>query len=144
MATFTPIRKLILGSLLLIGGAAQAQYNWDFGVSFGASNYLGDIGGGMLTRRDFVADMKVQETRPTVGVFARYKLGPMFSLKNNFTWARVAGDDKLTTNPARNARNLNFRNDILELASVVQYNFYQINDLGRSIHHQDNFTAYIG
>lgn len=144
MAVFTTLRKSLIVLGLITGFTANAQYNWDIGFSLGASNYLGDIGGNVLTRRDFVADMKLVQTKPSAGVFARYKLNPWLSLKGNLSWARLAGDDKLTTNPARNARNLNFRNDVIELAGVCQFNFYDVNDLGRSFRYQDNFCAYIG
>lgn len=144
MALFTPLKKSLLVLGLITGFTASAQFNFDIGFSVGASNYLGDIGGNIMTRRDFVADMKLVQTKPTVGMFARYKLGPWFSVKSTLAWARIAGDDKLTANPARNARNLNFRNDIIELAGILQFNFYEVNDLGRSFRYQDNFVAYFG
>lgn len=144
MALSTPIRKALLVAGLFIGVTANAQYNWDFGFSVGASNYLGDIGGDIYTRRDFVADMKMQETHMSAGMFVRYRFNSMLYLKNTLSWARVSGDDKLTSNPARNARNLNFRNDIFEFSSVAQFAFYDVNDLGRSFRHKDKFRVYIG
>jgi len=140
----TTLRKSLVIAGVLIASAANAQYNWDAGFSVGAANYLGDIGGGMLTRRDFVADMKIAETKPAVAGFVRYKFGSVLSIKANLTWLRISGDDKLSTNPARNARNLNFRNDVFELASEAQFCFYDIYDLGRSFRHRDNFRAFIG
>ena len=41
---------------------ATAQYNWEYGIMFGGANYLGDIGGQELTRRDFVWDMHLNKT----------------------------------------------------------------------------------
>lgn len=141
---FTTLRKTLVIACVLIASAASAQYNWDIGFSVGAANYLGDMGGGMLTRRDFVADMKIAETRPAVGGFVRYKVNRYLSVKTNLTWIRISGDDKLSSNPARNARNLNFRNDVVELASQAQFCFYDIYDLGRSFRHRDNFRAFVG
>jgi hypothetical protein len=141
---FTPLKKAFLVTALFIGSMANAQYYWDAGFSVGAANYLGDMGGNVLSRRDFVSDMKMSETHMSVGGFFRYKLNPWFSLKTNLAWSRISGDDKLSSNPGRNGRNLNFRNDVIELATQVQFTFYQIHNLGRSYRHQDNFKAYIG
>lgn len=140
----TTLRKSLVIAGVLIVSAASAQYNWDAGFSVGAGNYLGDMGGDVLTRRDFVADMKITETKPSLAGFIRYKFGPVLSVKTSLSWIRISGDDKLSSNPARNARNLNFRNDVFELASQAQFCFYDIYDLGRSFRHRDNFRAFVG
>ena len=144
MHTPTSLRKALFAAGILLSCAASAQFNHDIGFSVGASNYLGDMGGNMLTRRDFVADMKMQETRMTASGFYRYKFNPYFQVKGNLSWVRISGDDKLSANPARNARNLNFRNDVFELTAQAQFIAYSINDLGRSFRHQDNFRLYFG
>lgn len=144
MQTPTFLRKSLVVAGLLIAGAANAQYNMDAGFSVGAANYLGDIGGGIYTRRDFVADMKLSQTRLTSAGFFRYRFDKHFAVKGTLAWSRISGDDKLSENPARNARNLNFRNDVFELNAQVQYIFYEVYGLGRSFRHEDNFRMYIG
>ena len=57
-------------SLILLLGSSQ--YNFDYGIKLGATNYLGDIGGQEKTRRDFIMDMKLSQTRWVVGGYARY------------------------------------------------------------------------
>lgn len=141
---FTPIKKAIASCAILFSPTLSAQYFWDAGFSTGAANYLGDMGGNVLSRRDFISDLKLSETHMTMVGFVRYKLNPWFSIKSNLTWARISGDDKLSSNPGRNGRNLSFRNDVVELAAQVQFTFYQINNLGRSYRHQDQFKAYLG
>ncbi len=135
---------LFAAALLACPALVNAQYYWDAGFSIGAANYLGDMGGNALTRRDFVSDMKLSETRTSAGAFVRYKINPSFSVKANVSWARISGDDKLSSNPARNARNLSFRNDLVEATAMGQFFFYEINDLGRTHRHKDNFRAYVG
>jgi len=103
----------------------------------GASNYLGEMGGKEDTRRDFVADLKFSQTRFTCGGFARYKLNPTLSLKGNLQYGRISGDDKLSSNPGRNGRNLSFRNDIFELSLTSEFTFYYENDIGRSWYRTD-------
>lgn len=122
---------------------ASAQWLWDYGLNLGVSNYLGDIGGKEKTRRDFVADMKLAKTRWNVGAFARYKWKPKVSLKLALDYLRLEGDDKLSTNPARHYRNLNFRNDMFDLAFTGEYFFYENNDLGHTYRYKNGFRAYI-
>lgn len=146
MRKSTPkLKGLLLATLLVAGtGVLKAQYFWDIGISAGASNYLGDIGGNQLTRRDFVADMKLQKTNIALGGFARYKISKLFSAQGNFSWLRIAGDDKLSSNPARNTRNLNFRNDLFEATAQLQFFFYEVHDLGHTYRNKDEFRAFIG
>ena len=121
---------------------SKAQWLWDYGMSVGVSNYLGDIGGKEKTRRDFVADMKFAKTRWNVGGFARYKVHQKVSVKLALDYLRIEGDDKLSTNPGRNGRNLNFRNDMFDLAVTGQVFFYEDNDLGNTYRFKNGFRAY--
>jgi len=128
--------------LLFISTITKAQWLWDYGFAVGASNYLGDIGGKEKTRRDFISDLKFAKTRWNVGGFARYKVHKKLSVKLALDYLRIEGDDKLSTNPARNARNLNFRNDMLDLALTGQVFFYEDNDLGNTYRYKNGFRAY--
>lgn len=139
------MRKLLLFALLTAGPMLlHAQYYWDYGGGIGAANYLGDIGGKELTRRDFVPDMKLQETRLTATAFARYKIAQMFSLKGSLTYSNIRGDDALSTNPPRHYRNLSFSNNMWEMNAMCQWFYYEVNDLGHTYRYKDNFRAYIG
>ena len=133
---------IILFFILLIGTVSKAQWLWDYGVAVGVSNYLGDIGGKEKTRRDFVADMKMAKTRWNIGGFARYKVHQKVSVKAALDYLRIEGDDKLSSNPARNARNLNFRNDMFDLAVTGEVFFYEDNDLGNTYKYRNGFRAY--
>ncbi|MBI3520291.1 MAG: outer membrane beta-barrel protein [Bacteroidetes bacterium] len=128
--------------ILCLTLTSKAQWLWDYGVSVGVSNYLGDIGGKEKTRRDFVADMKMAKTRWNVGGFARYKVHQKLSVKLALDYLRIEGDDKLSSNPARNARNLNFRNDMFDLELTGQVFFYEDNDLGNTYRFKNGFRAY--
>lgn len=132
----------ILIFVLFLTMASKAQWLWDYGFSVGVSNYLGDIGGKEKTRRDFVADMKMAKTRWNFGGFARYKLNQKISVKLALDYLRIEGDDKLSSNPARNARNLNFRNDMFDLAVTGQVFFFEDNDLGNTYRYKNGFRAY--
>lgn len=132
------------GAFCFLPSLSKAQYFWDIGINTGAANYLGDMGGNELTRRDFVSDMKLTQTHTYVGGFVRYKCSPSLSVKTNIGWARISGDDKLSSNAGRNGRNLNFRNDVVEATAQLQYFFYEIFDLGHTYRNVNSFRAYIG
>lgn len=132
----------IICFILFTTTITEAQWLWDYGFSLGVSNYLGDIGGKEKTRRDFVADMKMAKTRWNVGGFARYKVHQKLSVKLALDYLRIEGDDKLSSNPARNARNLNFRNDMFDLELTGQVFFYEDNDLGNTYRYKNGFRAY--
>ncbi len=137
-------KQLLFIVLLALPLISEAQYKWDFGGGLGVANFLGEMGGDELTRRDFIADIKLQQTRSAVSGFARMKLSPMFSLKGTVTWAIVRGADSLSSNPPRYYRNLSFKNNLIEAMTECQFFFYEINDLGHTYRYKDNFRAYIG
>lgn len=132
----------ILVFILVFTTIAKAQWRLDYGVAVGVSNYLGDIGGKEKTRRDFVADMKMAKTRWNFGGFVRYKVHQKVSAKLALDYLRIEGDDKLSSNPARNARNLNFRNDMFTLELTGQVFFFEDNDLGNTYRYKNGFRAY--
>ena len=136
-------RGLLFLIILCIQISVNAQWAWDFGGGVGASNYLGDIGGKEKTRRDFVYDMKLAKTRFNIGAFARYKFIPDIYLKLAFDYIRIEGDDKLTTNPARHYRNLNFRNNLFALSLTGEWVFYQDPDLGNTYRYRNSFRSYL-
>ena len=130
-------------TLTICTSVAFAQYKWDVGVNMGAANYLGEIGGKEKTRRDFIFDMKLSQTKSAMGVFARYKINKDISVRTAFGWYRISGADKYSTNPGRVGRNLSFQNDLMELSVTGQYVFYDVADLGRTYRYRNDFKAYI-
>ncbi len=137
------MKYLILILSLFVCTLSKAQWLWDYGGTLGVSNYLGDIGGKEGTRKDFAADLKMASTRLNVGGFARYKLRRKISVKAALDYLRIQGDDKLSANKARNARNLSFRNDIIDLGFTGEYFFFEDNDLGNTYRNQFGFRAYV-
>ncbi len=138
------ITKISLFIVMLIGLNTYAQYRFEFGMSAGVANYLGDIGGGDKTRRDFIFDMKMAKSRQAVSGFIRYKVLPGLSLKAELTYLRISGDDALSANPARHLRNLNFTNDMFELATQAQIKIYEDPSINSSKRFKIGMRAYIG
>lgn len=137
------LRKLLFVIIILSSSLSYGQYLTDYGFSVGASNYLGDIGGGEGTRRDFVMDMKFNATRWNLGGFYRYRISPKFGIKGTLNYIRLSGDDANTTNPPRRARNLNFKNDMFELAAIGELYVYKVNDVGGTGRYTSDFNLYL-
>ena len=124
----------------------SAQYKWDIGLHLGGANYLGEMGGMEKTRRDFVWDMKLGQTRWAVGPFARYKINRTISVNGGLLYMRIQGADALSTNRERVGRNLNFRNDMFEFYVRPEFTIFQDNDLGGRGRYRTDFRlfAYVG
>lgn len=139
------MRKIIILLAFCTGFSlmGSAQYYLDYGARLGVSNYLGDIGGLEKTARPWVLDMKLQETRWNFGGYARYKLRDPFAVEADLDYLRLSGADSLSTNPGRRGRNLNFRNDILDLSLKGIWTFYENPDLGNTYRYQNSFDAFL-
>ncbi len=92
---------------------------WSVGFQLNAMNYFGDLN----PQTDF-ASTEISLTRPGFGLQAEYKFHPNFRIRFGAIAGRLQGDDFVSANPDnpntiyRYARNLHFRNDILEVSSI--------------------------
>src|ERR1019366_742244 len=94
---------------------------WVFG--FGASNFLGDLGGANQIGTHFVKDFEFSMTRPSAQIGYRYRFQKRWAVKVGVYWQLVSGADRLTTEPFRQNRNLSFRSNIFELSGQAEYYF---------------------
>ncbi len=133
---------IILLSNTLLGQMGAGFYRNDIGVRLGAANYLGEIGGKEKTRRDFVWDMKIPQTRTSVSAFARHKFNDYLSVSLGFNYNQIRGDDNLSTNPGRYYRNLRFKNNLLDLTLRAEGYIYRISDVGNRGRYYVAFDTY--
>jgi len=137
-------KKLIIIVISIVTGfSTYAQYNTDYGFSVGASNYLGEFGGGSGTRKDFISDMKLDFTRWSLGGFYRYRFASIFAVKLSLNYIRLSGDDAKTGNPARRARNLNFKNNMYEFLANGELYLFKVNDVGGRGTYRSDFNLYL-
>ena len=136
--------RFILTAMILLFACTgvRAQYAWDVGVNAGFANYLGEIGGGPGQARDWILDMELDQTRWNPGAFARYRVDYNWAVNIGLEYMRLQGADSLTENPNRFARNLSFRNDVIELSTTVEYYFFNQPDVGRTGRYLLDFKAY--
>jgi hypothetical protein len=100
---------------------------WSLGATFNAVNYFGDLA--PLPNKlstDFAF------TRPQIGFIATYRFHPRMSVRFGLSWLRLSGDDASSAKVSdeenglfRYRRNLNFRNDIVELNSVLIVDLFE-------------------
>jgi hypothetical protein len=92
----------------------------------GASGFLGDLGGLDKIGTDFSpVDVEFVLTRPAFSLAYRYKFAKNFNVHTSFNYLLVAGDDKLTSDPYRNNRNLNFKSNIFEFAVRAELSLFK-------------------
>jgi len=139
------LRTLLLAAVLstCFSFNADAQYKWEVGFKMGASNYLGDIGGYELPRRDFVWDMHLDDTRMNYALFVRRKLNKKWSLGFNTDYISIWGFDANSLNPPRVARNANFRNRIFEVGGRAEYTLFYDSDVGGRGYYNPDFHFYV-
>ncbi len=85
-------------------------------AAFGASNFLGELGGANQIGTFFVKDLEISTTRPSAALGYRYKFNQRIALSGGLHYLAIKGNDNLTTEPFRQNRNLNFKTNIWELS----------------------------
>lgn len=100
----------------------KQPYKYEYVFSVGSSGFLGDLGGADKIGTHGFRDLNFPPSRPVFNAGLRFKLNNILSVKNNIFFGYIKGDDKLTKEPFRNTRNLNFRSPILELSSQIEFN----------------------
>lgn len=118
-------KKIVFLLLILLIPLLSSSQRWkrvryEFSFGLGASNFLGELGGANQIGTDYFRDLEISMTRLVVSVGLRYKLDKWLAGKACLTYARISGDDKLTTEESRNYRNLSFRSPIIEFAVQIE------------------------
>ncbi len=139
------MKKIVLFLLLAFAleQSAVAQFKYDYGFRFGGANYLGDIGGKNLPRRDLIVDMHLPSTRWAVGGFVRKRKSKKLAFAGTFDYIRIQGTDQLTTYFPRRARNLTFKNDMFELGARAEYTLYYDSDLSNQGYFNPDMKIYV-
>ena len=101
------------------------KYRKEIIIQAGVAEFLGDLGGlDRIGTHNSPVDLEIVLTRPAISLAYRYKFAKNFNVHTSFNYLLVAGDDKLTKEPFRNNRNLNFKSNIFELATRAEFSFF--------------------
>lgn len=119
----TPILILAIAIFLPFTLSAQKwkRQRTEWSLGFGATNFLGDLGGRDQVGTNFVMDLEYKATRYATNLGYRYQLGQDWFIKGNGIYALVSGSDALTKEPARARRELNFKAHIVEFSTQLEY-----------------------
>lgn len=97
---------------------------WSIGVGLGTANYFGDI---VPKAHDFSTDLRYTRLSPSAEV--SYQFTEQFAVELDIAWARLMSSDFITADPRnvrhryRYLRNLNFRNDVIEVGISGEFDF---------------------
>ncbi len=128
-----PQLLVLLFGLLSLQSSAQYFRNsgyWkthrsEYLIGLGISNFLGELGGRDQIGSPFVWDLEFSQTKPAASLGYRYHVAEKQSLRLNFTYGILAGNDNLTQETFRNNRNLNFKTDLYELQLCYELHLYK-------------------
>jgi len=123
---FTYSTAFVLGLALVATPDAEAQqfskrkqYN-SVGFSLNAMNYFGDV-----TPTTSFTSLRPGATRAGAGISITRRFYPRLSGRLGLSYGRISGDDALAADANdpdarfRNNRNMNFRNDLIEVSGVA-------------------------
>lgn len=125
-AQYTGTKRLKKGGFLSPRVKKTKEWVW----GFGASNFLGELGGANQIGTNFVRDFEFSMTRPSAQLGYRYKFRKRWAVKTSFYWMLVSGADRLTKEQYRENRNLSFRSNIFEVSGQAEY-FFTKEQVGR-------------
>ncbi|MBC7694414.1 MAG: hypothetical protein H7141_03105 [Burkholderiales bacterium] len=101
---------------------AWKKFRREIVFQVGAAGFLGDLGGRDKIGTDYSpVDLEFALTRPAVSAGYRMKFNKNINWYSGFNYLVLAGDDKLTNEPYRNNRNLNFKTNVFELATRIEF-----------------------
>lgn len=115
-------RTLCLIALIVVfdSGITKAQQSkFEYGFTYGPSNFLGDLGGNGGKGAAFLKDNMISLTKFMTGFHLGYRASEFINFRLSGTIGKVQGADSLITGKggleeARKARNQHFRSDIKE------------------------------
>lgn len=107
--------KKLLFLLLTLTPISMFAQHLEAGLMVGASNYIGDLA--RNSRKVYV-----QETRPALGIFARYNLNVYVAIRGSANYASIGGEDANADDEAIVLRNLSFRTNLLEFGISGEFN----------------------
>ena len=121
-------RYLPIVVLLLSANIGLSQHTpLSAGFVLGGSNYLGEIGGKFEPRASLL-DADIITTSPTVGGFLRYAANDRVRISGEVNYVQIRQADQNAEDPARQARNLNFRNRMVEFGFRTDFTVFHIAD----------------
>lgn len=106
---------LLVFSLFTIQNMSAQTY--EFGVFFGGSNVIGDIGS-----RNYLPPNQM-----AFGGIVKWNRSPRHAFRASVIYANIEGVDAKSSDPRRQLRNYTFRNNLLEISAGIEFTFLDFN-----------------
>ena len=121
------VKKVVPFLFMILGlnNALAQSTPLSFGMSFGGSNYLGEIGG-KLDPRASILDLDLITTSPAFGAFLRYAANDYVRVTGEINYVHIRQADANAESPARQGRNLNFRNRMVEFGFRTDFTLFNV------------------
>ena len=97
------------------------RFRHEVGANIGLTAFLGELGGANAIGSDGLRDWNFNQNKFAITLNYQYFIKRNFSVRGNFLFAYLSGDDKNTTEPFRSNRNLSFQAPMFELDAILQY-----------------------
>lgn len=115
--------------MALLPFSALSQ-SWEVGGMLGGSNYHGDLAYNIVPK----------ETNFSGGAFFKYNFNEYWTIRPTISYMKISGADSNFSE--YRLRNLSFRNNILEVANIFEFNFQPFSN--SSIHKTTSAYALLG
>ncbi len=102
---------LMIFSFCLVPNVKAQIY--EVGFFLGSSNFIGDVG----------ATKYIAPLRPAGGLLLKWNRSSRHAFRASFLFTELEGNDRLSDDPRRIARNYDFRNTIMEISAGMEFNF---------------------
>ena len=99
----------------------SGQRDWEIGAAAGIAWYNGDLNPNVFFGRNYISN--------AYRVHFRKNLNKRFSWKTQFNYATLQASDELSNSSFQLNRNLSFTTPIYELASTIEFNFFEFDPL---------------
>jgi len=114
-------RLLYIICIYLLSSTCKSQTpfsSWELGVFGGGSYYLGEVN-----------QSHFSPLKSAFGPVIKYNYDQRLNVKIALTLGRIEGDDKNSNSSFNTSRNVSFKSDLLEVSSVLEFNFFPFSSL---------------
>ncbi len=124
---YTSLKAIVMIVIMTIQLPAYAQLpKLEFGVTYGLSNFLGDLGGNAGKGGAFLKDNQLSLTKSLTGVYVAYRPSEHLNIQFAINAGRVGAADSLINGrggieEARRNRNQHFRSNISEVYLALEF-----------------------
>ncbi len=127
------ILLIIIFSTIVLNAQSLKHQRWKMWYSVGASNFMGDLGGGVGEGSHFMGykDINLKASRYSYRFGVERKMTISLSFMQEFAFTKLYGDDALTKNPIRNSRNLHFKSIVWQTSTQMRYYFLREKEAGK-------------